>query len=106
MPRVDNTQVELDELLDRLMQYSYDYGSGNIPTSENPPLLIARQAKQAITSLMKELLEEAKPEVYKETWYNKYIITPEQELLESQKRQYNRGIDEYEQNVLKALEEV
>lgn len=43
----DNTQ-ELDELLERLMQYSYNYGSGNIPTSENPPLIIARQTKQAI----------------------------------------------------------
>lgn len=54
----DNTQ-ELDELLDRLMQYSYDYGSRKIPTSENPPLIIARQAKQAIIELIDKKVKEA-----------------------------------------------
>ena len=54
----DNTQ-ELDELLDRLMQYSYDYGSGNIPMSENPPLIIARQTKQAILDWYNKQVEEA-----------------------------------------------
>lgn len=95
MPRVDNTQ-ELDEILGRLMQYSYDYGSGNIPTSENPPLLIARQAKQAITSLIKELVEEAKPSYKPISKYAASIYN----------QGFNQAVEEYEQNVLKALEEV
>lgn len=43
----DNTQ-ELDEILDHLMQYSFDYGRGTIPISENPPLIEARKAKRAL----------------------------------------------------------
>ena len=53
----DNAQ-ELDELLNHLMQYSYDYGSGNIPTSENPPLIIARQTKRALLDWHNKQVEE------------------------------------------------
>ena len=103
MPRVDNTQVELDELLDRLMQYSYDYGSGNIPTSENPPLLIARQTKQAITSLMKELVAEAKPAKYSS---GEYILNVDGIGEVDGHEGHNQAIDQFEQNLLKALEKV
>ena len=98
----DNTQG-LDEILDRLMQYSYDYGSGNIPTSENPPLPIARQAKQAITSLMKELVAEAKPGKYSS---GEYILNVDDIGEVDGYEGHNQAIDQFEQNLLKALEKV
>lgn len=51
--------------------------------------------KQAITSLIKELVEEAKPEPTKYEKYNS-------DCLEG----FNIATDEFEQNLLKALEEV
>jgi len=50
--------------------------------------------KQAITSLIKELVEEAKPEI------KAHPLGPVT-LADCQ-----RGLDQYEQNLLKALEEV
>jgi len=44
----------LDEILNNLMEYSYKYGAGEIPMSENPPLIIAREAKQQIQALITE----------------------------------------------------
>ena len=38
----------IDSILDELMQYSYDYGAKKIPSSENPPIIKARQAKAQI----------------------------------------------------------
>lgn len=51
--------------------------------------------KQAITSLTKELVAEAKPEPTKYEKYNS-------DCLEG----FNIATDEFEQNILKALEEV
>jgi len=51
--------------------------------------------KQAITSLIKELVAEAKPEPTKYEKYNS-------DCLEG----FNIATDEFEQNLLKALEEV
>ena len=50
------------------------------------------EAKQAITSLIKELVAEAKP--------------PHVHGTTVSSGQFNRGVSEFEQNLLKALEEV
>ena len=84
----------LDEQLNYLMEYSYKYGRCEIPSSENPPLIIARQAKQAFTSLIKELVAEAKP---KYQAFTRDMVS---------RGEVKRTIDEFEQNILKALEEV
>ena len=98
----------LDKILKSLAHQAYltAHAPGHTKLDGRTYRAAVDEAKQANTSLMKELIAKAKPEKHKETWYNKYIITPEQELIESQKRQYNMGIDEFEQNLLKALEEV
>jgi len=49
MDEIDN---ELQKQLCLLMDYSYDYGTGKMPSSENPPLLVARKVKQSILSLI------------------------------------------------------
>ena len=60
---------------------------------QNGKNIETRKAKQAITSLIKELVAEAKPEMkpYENSheWYNA-----------------SRKLDEFEQNLLKELEEV
>lgn len=43
----DSTKL-MSEALNELMEYSYRYGKGEIPTSENPPLLIARKVQDKI----------------------------------------------------------
>lgn len=58
------------------------------------------RAKQAITSLIKELVEEAKPE--KHIHHHAYGKPFE----DAQDIAYNAAIDQFEQNLLKALEEV
>ena len=55
--------------------------------------------RQALTSLMKELVAEAKPEEYK----NYYTSNP---VEKGHKMGYNEAAREFEQNLLKALEEV
>ena len=92
-----NYNERLDEQLNYLMEYSYKYGRCEIPSSENPPLIIARQVKQAITSLIKELVAEAKPKT-----------TPFDNNLDGGYATdiRNSAISEFEQNLLKALEEV
>ena len=45
---------QIDEILDHLMQYSFDYGAEKIPTSDDPPLIIARQAKQQLLALIEQ----------------------------------------------------
>ena len=59
----------------------------------------ANEAKQAITSLIKELVAEAKPEEYK----NYYTTNP---VEKGRRMGYNEAVREFEQNLLKALEEV
>ena len=55
-----------------------------------------RRARQAITSLIKELVEEAKPG----TW-----VDPE-DTDDLEWQGYVKGVSDFEQNLLKALEEV
>lgn len=109
-----NYNERLDEILSKTPCSQCD-GRGAYPDYDGEPeqcqfcwqlrFTFIDETKQALTSLIKELVAEAKPELYQETWYNKDIVTPEQELLESQKRQYNKGVNQYEQNLLKALKE-
>ncbi len=56
-------------------------------------------AKQALTSLIKELVAEAKPEEYEDY----YASNP---VEKGRKMGYNEAVREFEQNLLKALEEV
>ena len=52
---------DLDEILNHLMQYSFDYGKGKIsPISNDPPLIIARQAKQQLLTLIEQREREAR----------------------------------------------
>ena len=55
--------------------------------------------KQAITSLTKELVAEAKPREYQKGDFKG--SEPDR-----RKKAFNRAIDQFEQNLLKALEEV
>ena len=91
-----NYNERLAEQLNYLMEYSYKYGKGEIPLNEDPPLIIARGAKQSITSLTKELVAEAKP--------HKRLPddspTADEDLVNYG---YNQAINQFEQNLLKAL---
>ena len=78
----DNTQ-ELDEILE-------DFYDGDIRQSD------MGKAKQAITSLIKELVAEARP---------KYGVI-KNEIQSIRNGSKSIAIDQYEQNLLKALEEV
>ena len=60
--------------------------------------VVANKAKQAITSLTKELVAEAKPRKYQKEDFNG--SEPDR-----RKKAFNRAINQFEQNLLKALEE-
>ena len=63
------------------------------------------EAKQAITSLIKELVAEAKPSEKTDT--RGATQNPNNAFYHTKKAQgYNEAIDQFEQNLLKALEEV
>lgn len=65
----------------------------------------ATEAKQAITSLIKELVAEAKPSYKTDT--RGATQNPNNAFYHTKKAQgYNEAIEDYEQNLLKALEEV
>ena len=85
-----NYNKRLDKIL---MAYKrYPYGTSAAPH------ISGYEAKQALTSLYKELVAEAKPK-YKR---------PEDALVRSDMYEwmgYNKAIKEFEQNLLKALEE-
>ena len=81
----DNTQ-ELDEIME-------DFYDGDIRQSD------MGKAKQAITALIKELVAEAKPEEYEDY----YASNP---VEKGHKMGYNEAVREFEQNLLKELEEV
>src|SRR5438045_602975 len=52
VPNMDRELGELvQEELNTLMEYSFKYGRDEIPTSEDPPLLVARRACSAIMKL-------------------------------------------------------
>ena len=65
----------------------------------------ATEAKAAITSLIKELVAEAKPAYKTDT--RGATQNPNNAFYHTKKAQgYNEAIEDYEQNILKALEEV
>ena len=73
------------------------------PLIDSPSLTLTTaywdEAKAAITSLIKELVEEAKPAMA--------IISDEEMGIDrARKSAANNAIDQFEQNLLKALEEV
>ena len=59
--------------------------------------------KQAITSLIKELVAEAKPEYNSKLSRSYFQANPDH--LKAHKNGYRLGVREFEQNLLKALEE-
>ena len=66
---------------------------------QNGKNIETRKAKQAITSLIKELVEEAKPA-------RAVISDDEMGIDRARKSAANHAINEFEHNLLKALEEV
>jgi hypothetical protein len=91
-----NYNERLDEAL--LMLTNAAYAKGNEAPRQilsGVPRVTTADTKQALTSLTKELVAEAKPEPTKYEKYNS-------DCLEG----FNIAADEFEQNLLKALEEV
>ena len=106
-----NYNERLGEQLNYLMEYSYKYGRCEIPTSENPPLIIARQTKQAITSLIKELVAEAKPEDYTPEGHHPDACLNHEKYTSAccgcqKQRARLYAINQFEQNLLKEMEEL
>ena len=105
-----NYNERLDELLSKTPCIQCD-GSGAYPDYDGEPeqcqfcwqlrFTFIATAKQAITSLIKELVAEAKPS-------NVYKTSNGQapKVLEAPAHAYDVAIQEFEQNLLKALEEV
>ena len=95
-----NYNERLDEILK--LHASYHYGGGREGE------LSDGKAKQAITSLIKELVAEAKPE--RQPPMKMGNPTKESSDLDkmifAKKKGHNEAIDQFEQNLLKALEEV
>ena len=99
-----NYNERLDKILSMFDGGIHAKGSdkGGYPTyfTEPYPLWVEerkRAAKQANTSLIKELVAEAKPRKYQEEDFKG--SEPDR-----RKKAFNRAIDEFEQNLLKALE--
>ena len=65
---------------------------------ENGKNIETREAKQLITSLIKELVAEAKPEEYEDYYANDPIER-------GRKISYDEAVREFEQNLLKELED-
>lgn len=84
-----NYNERLDELLGTMLKANNLH---ILPFDKN-----IAQAKAAITSLIKELVAEAKPKKLNTDVGDVYQCTFCEE--------YNKGIDQFEQNLLKALEE-
>ena len=87
-----NYNERLDEVLSRLSSESFDAAFNNPDDYMVVLLRSEAKAKQAHTSLIKELVAEAKPAHVHGTTVGS--------------GQFNRGVSEFEQNLLKALEEV
>lgn len=89
-----NYNERLDEILDNVLigMYCTNPDGDFVPLDDSKNVLRA-EAKQAIASLIKELVAEVKPEAYEfddgEYAYGR-----------------NHAIDEFEQNLLSGLEEV
>ncbi len=86
---MSNYNERLDEILDGILWTGHKWA---IDRLDRTPNVVLAEAKQAITSLIKELVAEAKPEV---------PIIADYFALDS----YRNAINQFEQNLLKALEE-
>ena len=94
-----NYNERLDEILDDFRQSSIIIHAGSVRGLDEDIRAFAQSkedAKQALTSHIKELVAEAKPG----TW-----VDPE-DTDDLEWQGYVRGVEHFEQNLLKALEEV
>lgn len=123
-----------NEKLDKILSYEYEVegcqalhsGSKCLHCNEDPcphckrwggrqrtevRSMVDKKTRQAITSLIKELVAEAKPNGYKpkghqlEACFNHEKYTSQCCACQRQRARVN-ALDEFEQNLLKALEEV
>lgn len=81
---------------ERLSEILEDFYDGDIRQSD------MGKAKQAHTSLIKELVAEAKPEKRTPDYYSDSIDLYSRQCAANSR---NKAIDQFEQNLLKALEE-
>ncbi len=91
-----NYNERLDEILDNVLigMYCTNPDGDFVPLDDSKNVLRA-EAKQALTSLIKELVAEAKPgRADTQIW------------RENPDDAWDMAIDQFEQNLLKALEEV
>ena len=104
-----NYNERLDEILKDIIHIGYVSGYNQVahearisPYNHIEPLTID-EAKQALTSLIKELVAEAKPEMP----YEKLKSCPvcgEPQYNHSGDVHFDYGVNQYEENLLKALE--
>ena len=94
-----NYNERLDDVLDNVLigMYCTNPDGDFVPLDDRNNVLRA-EAKQDIASLIKELVADAKP--------NKKPQFYCQGCDKSEERGHNQAIDQFEQNLLKALEEV
>ena len=116
MTQMTNYNERLDKILDKFFEMPYpDYNMGILPDEDGYDSVQERrnyeesyardEAKQAITSLIKELVAEAKPAYKTDT--RGATQNPNNAFYHTKKAQgYNEAIEDYEQNLLNALEEV
>lgn len=88
---MNNYNERLDEVLDQLMSKTADASYGEWQVVGLP------EAKQALTSLIKELVAEAKPK-------RKTLVELNGGWRVDVAQGFNECLDAYEQNLLKALE--
>lgn len=101
-----NYNERLDEIVWKTLRRHRKMINGPVPSdilySEKEPTdIIFDEAKQVLTSLIKELVAEAKPDNLYKTSYG---LVPEG--LEDEAQAYDLAVQKFEQNLLKALEEV
>lgn len=89
-----NYNERLDEVIDFIENYGVSASTDGFDKTAS-----RAKAKQALTSLFKELVAEAKPRKYQKEDFKG--SEPDR-----RKKAFNRAIDQFEQNLLKALEEV
>ena len=105
----------LDEILQPIIEKAISDGEGvvyefstdfdsDIPEVTSKYLKLKNEAKQAITSLIKELVAEAKPA--KKDQLAQSTLDDESRCRFYRYGGYNFALDQFEQNLLKALEEV
>ena len=92
-----NYNERLDDVLEKYEQHIRNHSRLN-----KKPELSAAEAKQALTSLTKELVADAKPEKRTPDYYSDSIDLYSRQCAANS---WNNAIDQFEQSLLKALEE-